>query len=139
MSGKAATVADLQALLDETRFSRMLKMRVERIGDGSARVSVPFDPEFERPGGIVAGLVFVTAADVAVWLAIKTRLGMEDSSVTADMSTSFLSPLSRATLYCEAHVTKIGRSLVYATARCENGDGLVLAQHIVTYARRSSE
>ena len=135
MSSPVVTIAQLQELLDATRFSRALKMRVERIGDGSCRISVPFVRDFERPGGIVAGLVFVTAADVAVWLAINTKLGMEDRSVTADMSTSFLSPLAEAALYCDAQITKIGRALIYATARCENGAGQTLAQHIVTYAR----
>ena len=135
MSSPAASLDQLQALLDETRFTRLLKIRVERIGDGSCRVSTPFDADFERPGGIVAGLVFITAADVAVWLAIKTRLGMGDASVTSDMSTSFLAPLVGGTLYADAQITKIGRRLINATARCEDATGKTLAQHIVTYAR----
>ncbi len=128
-------MGQLQALLDDTPFSRMLGMRVESAGDGTCRVSVPFNPQLERPGNIVAGLVSVTAADVAVWLAIKTRLGMDDASVTADMSTSFVAPLVHATLYCDAAITKIGRSLIYGTARCEDESGRTLAQHIITYAR----
>jgi uncharacterized protein (TIGR00369 family) len=135
MSSPAVSLEQLQALLDKTRFTGLLKLRVESIGDGSCRVSAPFDPQFERPGGIVAGLVFITAADVAVWLAIKTRLGMEDASVTSDMSTSFLAPLVGGTLYAQAQITKIGRRLINATARCEDAAGKALAQHIVTYAR----
>ena len=132
------SVAQLQALLDETRFAHMLRIRVESIGEGSCRISVPYDPQFERPGGIAAGLVFVTAADVAVWLAIKTRLGYDDKSVTADMSSSFLAPLVNGTLYAEAQITKLGRRLINATARCEDASGKLLAQHLVTYARQDS-
>jgi uncharacterized protein (TIGR00369 family) len=132
------SVAQLQALLDETRFTRMLSMRIESVGDGACRLSVPFSPEFERPGGIVSGLVFVTAADVAVWLAIKTRLGFADMSVTAEMSSSFLAPLAVGSLYAEAQIIKIGRRLINATARCEDESGKPLAQHLVTYARQTT-
>jgi uncharacterized protein (TIGR00369 family) len=138
MSASLVSVAQLQGLIDETRFTRMLSIRVESIGDGTCRISLPFNPEFERPGGIVSGLVFVTAADVAVWLAIKTRLGFADMSVTAGMSSSFLAPLAGGVLYAEAHVTKIGRRLINATARCEDDSGRPLAQHIVTYARQAT-
>jgi uncharacterized protein (TIGR00369 family) len=133
------TVDQLQALLDETRFTRLLMIRVESIGDGACRISVPFNREFERPGGIVSGLVFVTAADVAVWLAIKTRLGFADMSVTADMSSSFLAPLAGGSLSADAQITKIGRRLINATAQCHDESGKLLAQHLVTYARVTAE
>jgi uncharacterized protein (TIGR00369 family) len=138
MTAPLVSTAQLQALIDETRFTRMLGMRVESIGDGTCRISVPFNREFERPGGIVSGLVFITAADVAVWLAIKTRLGFEDMSVTADMSSSFLAPLAGGTLYADAQITKIGRRLINATARCECESGKLLAQHLVSYARQGT-
>jgi len=136
MAVSAVSVAQLQALIDETRFTRMLSMHVESIGDGTCRISLPFNKEFERPGGIVSGLVFVTAADVAVWLAIKTRLGFADMSVTADMSSSFLAPLAAGTLYAEAQISKIGRRLINATARCEDASGKLLSQHLLSYARQ---
>ena len=132
------SAARLQALLDETSFARMLRVRVEAIGEGSCRISLPFDPHFQRPGGIVGGLVFVTAADVATWLAIKTRLGFDDMSVTAEMSTSFLAPLSGGTLFAQARLTKVGRRLINAIAHCEDAAGKMLAQHLVTYARQDS-
>jgi acyl-coenzyme A thioesterase PaaI-like protein len=40
--------------------------------------------------GIIREQVFMAAADVGMWLAIKTRFGLEDSSATAEMKTSFL-------------------------------------------------
>lgn len=136
MSSPLVSVGQLQDLIDATRFTSMLGIRVETIGDGTCRISLPFNKEFERPGGIVSGLVFTTAADVAVWLAIKTVLGMADMSVTADMSSSFLAPLAGGTLYANAQITKLGRRLINATARCEDASGKALAQHLLTYARQ---
>ena len=52
-------------------------------GDGECTLLVPFRKDFERPGRVVAGPLFMAAADVAMWLAIITRLGVSDGSVTA--------------------------------------------------------
>lgn len=71
----AATAEELQRLLAAVPFTRRYGFKVTAIGDGVCTLEVPFQAEFERPGGIVAGQVFMAAADVAVWLAIMTRLG----------------------------------------------------------------
>jgi len=86
----ACSELELQELLASVAFTRNLGFTVHEIADGQCSLEVPFQPVFERPGGIVCGQVFMAAADVAVWLAIKTRLGLADSSVTAEMKTNFL-------------------------------------------------
>src|SRR5579862_3896167 len=78
----------------------------------------PFRMRFERPGGIVSGQVFMAAADVAMWLAIKTKLGLTHSSVTAEMKTTFLGRAKRTELCCTAKVLKLGRQLIYGVAEC---------------------
>src|SRR5712691_11036291 len=89
--GLAVTVEELQALLShENAFTRPFGFRVESVEDGICTLDVPFQPAWERPGGIVSGIVFMTAADVAMWLAIKTQSGLADPSVTSHMQTSFL-------------------------------------------------
>ena len=58
----------------------------------------------------VSGQVFMAAADVAMWLAIKTCLGLSDASVTSQMTTSFLAPAKKADFLCTATVLKLGTS-----------------------------
>ena len=70
----AVSIDELQRLLDETAFTRQLGLRVAGLADGECTLEAPFREEFERPGGVVSGQVFMTTADVAMWLAIKTRL-----------------------------------------------------------------
>ncbi len=85
------TVAQLQHLLShEAAFTKGYGFVVTAIASGSCTLEVPHLPQFERPGGIVSGQVFMTAADVAMWLAIKTLRGMDDPSVTGHMQTQFL-------------------------------------------------
>ena len=132
----ACSEEELRQLLSDTAFTRNLGFVLQKIGDGECTLDVPFQEAFERPGGIVSGQVFMAAADVAMWLAIKTRLGLDDGSVTAEMKTNFLGAAKRESFRCSAKVLKFGRQLIYGTAECVSSDGRLLAHHTVTYIRR---
>jgi uncharacterized protein (TIGR00369 family) len=131
----AVTEAELRDILAGVPFTRAYGFRLHSIGDGECMVDVPFQPAFERPGGIVSGQVFMAAADVAMWLAIMTRLGKTDRSVTAQMNTSFLGAAREEPFRCSARVLKLGRRLIYGVAESVSGEGRLLAHHSVTYAR----
>jgi acyl-coenzyme A thioesterase PaaI-like protein len=124
----------LNELLDAHEFTRRMRLRVVSLGDGECELDVPYLPEHDRPGDIVSGQVSMHAADVAFWLAIKTRLGVDDASVTSSMTTAFLGSASREALRCRARVMKVGRRLVYGWAECLAGDRPV-THHTLTYAR----
>jgi uncharacterized protein (TIGR00369 family) len=128
------SVSRLNDLLAEHEFTRRMRMRVVSLGDGECELEVPYLPEYDRPGGIVSGQVYTHAADVTFWLAIKTRLGIDDASVTSSMTTAFLGSATREPLRCRARVLKLGRRLVYGWAECLAG-GRVVAHHTLTYAR----
>jgi uncharacterized protein (TIGR00369 family) len=129
---------DLRQLLAEVRFTRSHGFLLHSIAEGECSLDVPFQEAFERPGGIVSGQVFMAAADVAMWLAIKTKVGMADASVTVEMKTNFLSNVRKADFRCTAKVLKLGRRLIYGVAECVDGDGKLLAHHTLTYIRSES-
>jgi uncharacterized protein (TIGR00369 family) len=130
----AVDPTQLNELLAAHVFTGRHGFEVVAVGDGECRMAVPYRPEFDRPGGIVSGQVVMHAADVAFWLAIKTRLGFDDASVTSSMTTAFLGGLRREGFVCHAQVLKVGRRLVYGHATCTAGDRTV-AHHTLTYAR----
>jgi acyl-coenzyme A thioesterase PaaI-like protein len=132
----AATEAELQRLLDQVPFTRAYGFRLHAIAPGQCTLDVPFQPLFERPGGIVGGQVFMAAADVAMWLAIMTRLGSADGSVTATMTSAFLDAARHEPFRCTARVVKLGRRLVYGVAESVSDGGRLLTHHSLTYARR---
>lgn len=129
------TAQDLDAVLAAAPFCRAFGFRVHAVGDGECTLDVPFREELERPGGIVSGQTFMAAADVAVWLAIMTKLGTADRSVTVDLKTAFLQAARREGFRCTGRILKLGRRLIYAVAECATERGTVLAHHTVTYAR----
>ena len=67
------TAADLEGLLAATPFTADRGLRVVSLEDGTCTLRVPFRPQMERPGGIVAGEFYMSAADLAFWCAMKTR------------------------------------------------------------------
>src|SRR6266568_5823923 len=102
--GLAATESELQEILAEVAFTRNFGFRLHSIGGGECALSVPFQPAFERPGGIVSGQVFMAAADVAMWLAIMTKLGTSEAAVTAEMKTNFLNGAREEDFLCQAKI-----------------------------------
>jgi len=131
----AASQSELRRLLEEVAFTRALGLRLHALAEGECTLDVPFQEAFERPGGIVSGQVFMAAADVAMWLAIMTRLGARDGSVTAGMTSAFLGAARREPFRCTARVVKLGRRLVYGVAESVGVGGRLLAHHSLTYAR----
>jgi uncharacterized protein (TIGR00369 family) len=131
----ACSEKELVELLAEVAFTRNFGFTLHEIADGQCSIDVPFQEAFERPGGIVSGQVFMAAADVAMWLAIKTKLGLNDSSVTTEMKTNFLGGAKRQEFRCTARVLKLGRRLIYGVAECVDGNGRLLTHHTVTYIR----
>jgi uncharacterized protein (TIGR00369 family) len=117
------------------KFLRAYGFVVRTLKAGECTLDVPFRRNFERPGGVVAGPVFMAAADVAMWLAILSRLGRHDGSVTMEMSTAFLRPIRREGFRCRAQIVKLGRRVVYGVAECTTRDGEIAAHHRLTYLR----
>lgn len=131
----AVTPDEIRQLLKETAFAKLYGFQLLELGDGECSLTIPFQEAFERPGGIVSGPVFMAAADVAMWVAIKTRLGLSDGSVTVEMKTNFLCGAKREHIRCNSKLLKVGRRLIYGTAECLSADGRILTHHTLTYIR----
>lgn len=127
------SLEELQELLAASSFAAPYRMRVHAITHGSCTLAVPFLPELERPGGISSGQVFMAAADVAMWLAIKTVRGLEDPSVTSHMQTHFLHPARREGFLCSATIVRLGRRTAFGTAECVSEGGRLLTHHTLSY------
>jgi uncharacterized protein (TIGR00369 family) len=135
----ANTKRALQALLTATPFNSYYRFRIESAARGSCMLRAAYRREFARPDGIISGPVFIAAADVAMWIAIATRLGTHERAVTVEMKSNFLRGAAREGFHCRARILKLGRQLIYGTAECfTDGRGL-LSHHTLTYIRLPGE
>jgi len=130
-----ATKAGLQRVLDKSKFVRQYGFRVVRVNGEFCTLELPHKPLLERPGGIVNGPALMAAADCAMWMAIKARLGMEYDALTSELNTAFLAPAKGEHVYCTARILKLGRRRIYGTAECHAKNGKLFSHHTVTYVR----
>jgi uncharacterized protein (TIGR00369 family) len=125
----------LQKLLDKSKFVRQYGFRVKRVGGDSCTLELPHRALLERPGGIVNGPALMAAADCAMWMAIKAKLGIDYDALTSELNTAFLAPAKGEHVYCTARILKLGRRRIYGTAECHAKNGKLFSHHTVTYVR----
>ena len=125
----------LQLLLDEARFLRPYGFRVVAADKRRCMLELPHKRSLERPGGIINGPALMAAADCAMWLAIKARLGVDGDALTSELNTAFLAPAKGEHVYCTARILKMGRRRIYGVAECHGRNGNLFSHHTVTYVR----
>lgn len=125
----------LQALLDGERFTRPYGFRVLTADRTKCVLELPHKRSLERPGGIINGPALMAAADCAMWLAIKARLGVDGDALTSELNTAFLAPAKGEHVYCTARILKWGRRRIYGVASCHGKKGNLFSHHTVTYVR----
>jgi uncharacterized protein (TIGR00369 family) len=125
----------LQQLLDKSRFLRPYGFRVISVKGNQCTLELPHRPVLERPGGIINGPALMAAADCAMWLAIKAKIGIENDALTSDLNTTFLAPAKGEHVYCTANILKMGRRRIYGTAKCHGRAGNLFSHHTLTYVR----
>ena len=120
-------------MLDRSRFLRPYGFRVVSLRKNSCTLELPHKTDLERPGGIINGPALMAAADCAMWLAIKARIGMSKDALTAELNTAFLAPARGEHVYCTARILKLGKRRIYGTAECHSKSGEIFSHHTVTY------
>lgn len=130
-------IEQLQELLSHgSPFAKSFGFVVTHAAEGRCSIRVPYSPHFDRPDGIVSGVVYMAAADVAIWLAIKTLRGIDDNSVTTQMETHFFQSARQQAVICEAEIVKSGKRRSFGVARCVTEAGDLLTYHTLTYMAR---
>jgi acyl-coenzyme A thioesterase PaaI-like protein len=127
----------LQQLLDRSRFLRPYGFRLVRADKTRCTLELPHKPALERPGGIINGPALMAAADCAMWLAIKVRIGVDNDALTSELNTAFLAPAKGEHVYCTARILKMGRRSIYGVAECHGKKGNLFSHHTLTYVRAS--
>ena len=122
-------LADVFPQVDE------LKLRVERLEQGRARVRMPFQERHLRPGGTISGSSLCAVADVTMYLLILARLGPVALAVTTNLNINFLRLPAARDIVAEARMLKLGRRLaVGEVAVFSDGEEEMVAHATLTYS-----
>ena len=105
---------------------------VESADESAMTVRLRVGAQHLRPGGTVSGPTIFALADVAVYLAILSRIGPKALTVTTNASIDFLrKPSAGRDIIAVAKILKLGRVLVV-------GDALIYSDGLADPVARAS-
>jgi uncharacterized protein (TIGR00369 family) len=125
------------AILDRIRripIFDTLKFRIDDLGDGWCRATVPYDRKYDGVFDSFHGGLLMTVADSIACFAIMTRTGPDEPMTTTDMNIRFLAPC-RTDLTAEAKVIKLGRTMCPVAVELFDAQGVMVAVAQVSYLR----
>ncbi len=114
-------------------FAKVLGIQILEIGHGTATLSLPPNPSFQRLGGIVAGPMLMGLADLAMYAAIVGATGNAEA-VTASLTINFLRKSPPDTIYAHARVLKTGRLCAGDVTLISEGSSEPLAHSVSTWS-----
>ena len=113
-------------------FLQLLKVVTDELGQGTAKLSLPVEPQLTNSLGSVHGGVIMSLLDVALCTAARTLHPESQGVITINLSTSFIGAGSGERLLAEARVLKDGRSMSFVEGEARNADGSLVAKAIGT-------
>lgn len=135
------TVSEVNDLVAQTYPSAARdSYRCVDIGSGFAVARWTYDPDLDRPGGLISGPTQFTICDSALWYLSFTIVGLEPMAVTSDLHITFLRPATGNDLLARAELVRSGKSRIYGQVRVwVDGDETRPVAHATgSYARLDS-
>jgi len=109
-------------------FETLLDIKVLNIGEGTARVEMPFKREITQPSGVVHGGAITTLADTASAVALRKLVEPSKQYFTARLEIRFLSTLREGSLVAEAVVVEKKKRKATVDVKIRNKDGALIAK-----------
>lgn len=116
-------------------FSKLIGMRLVDLEPDVAVISINMRDELRQPTGVLHGGVTATLIDTAMAFAVRTRLGMDETAATIDLTVHYLRPHITGTLTCTAKVVRAGKRIFTVSADVVNEHDKHIATGVSTYTR----
>lgn len=109
---------------------------IREVSPGRVRLALDFVPGMLRPGGTIAGPVWMSLADTAGYVIVMAHAGPELMALTSSLTINFLRAAKPGELRADAELLSFGRRSAVCDVRLwtETPDRPA-AQATVTYAR----
>ena len=106
------TFEELQAFLSEQFPQGAAYGTLQKLGDGWAEMKLDVDEEHLRPGGTVSGPAMMGLADVTLYAALLSKIGLVPLAVTTNLNINFLrKPVAHQPIWARATMLKVGRTM----------------------------
>lgn len=111
--------------------------RCESMAPHRAVARWTYDPNQLRPGKYIPGPTQFFAADLALWYATFTALGLAAMAVTSDLHITYLRPAVGGDLIAEATLLRVGKTRITGEVRLwiDGTPDRLVAHAVGSYAR----
>lgn len=124
------TIDEVRAFLAEHYPQGEIYGSVEDVGEGWVLMRLRVDEQHLRPGGTVSGPTMMGMADVAIWTALQTKMGVAPMMVTSNLNINFLSKPKPVDVLARARVLKVGRRLGFGECYIYSGSEDQIVAHV---------
>lgn len=118
----------LRGDLELAPITELLAIRPLEIGDGTARVELDAGPRLHNAMRTVHGGVFCDLADVAMGVALATRVADDETFSTLQLQMSYFQAVGQGRLQALAKVLRRGRSTAYLECDILDPDDQLVAK-----------
>ena len=107
------TLAEMDEIAHDLPWVDQLGMKIDEIGEGTARVRLPYKADFLRPGGTISGPAMMGLADYGMYVAVLSAIGRVELAVTTNLTINFLRKPGQADIIADCRLIKLGKRLAY--------------------------
>jgi len=83
----------------------------DSIGEGEARLRLPYHDDLLRPGGTISGPHMMLLADACMYAVVMSLVGEVALAVTTNLNINFLQKPSNTDLIADGKIIKLGKRL----------------------------
>ena len=135
----ASKKEDMKKFLQIAPFGKHLGIEILEVGEGVARMKMPYQHKLTNPAGNLHGGAIATVADSAMAVAIGSVVGTEGRHITVKLEIRYKAAVTDGIIIAEAKVSRRKPKLFLGEAVVKNGDGQVIATATGTFMVRDSD
>jgi uncharacterized protein (TIGR00369 family) len=125
---------DLRMRMRASGFHRLIGVQLDDARPGEVDVSLEIQPQHLNLQGLLHGGLIATLADIAMGLAVRTKLEPGARHVTVALDMQYLSAARNGRVSAQGRVVRAGRQIAQADADVLDAQGKLLARARSTVA-----
>ncbi|KPV62954.1 MAG: acyl-CoA esterase [Candidatus Bathyarchaeota archaeon BA1] len=130
------TLNDLIKRGEASPYYRLLNIRIRKVEDGYARLTMDIEEKHLQFLGAVHGGAIASLADSAAAWATVVSTDLKGVPVTVEMKINFLAPVESGRLIAEARSIHKGLRISVSDVEVKDDEGHLVAKSLVTYYLR---
>jgi acyl-coenzyme A thioesterase 13 len=113
-------------------FCRELGVAVDDLGEGRARIRLPYDDKNSNPGRALHGGVAASMIAIAGRLAAQTGFPHDAEAAAIDVAVNYLAAAIGEDIFAQARVLRRGKEITYAEVDVATAESKPIAKGLVT-------